>query len=94
MYFKQLFEQTLKETPLVKFIKTLKTKKVLNKPIKIPKINTEFDRYELVIEYNGKVYSWIIIGDNSDYVEKSDDAFSKYDKCIENLIKVLKDQSL
>lgn len=96
-YFKQLFEQTLKTTPLVKFITYLKNKKPVNKLIQIPHIlNTEFDGYYLMIEYNGILYSWIITDKRSkdDYIEKSNDTFSTYRKCIENLMDVLKNQNI
>lgn len=89
--FKKLFEQVLKETPLVKFIVQLKNKKIVNKFIKIPKVNTEFDGYDIMIEFNGDVYSWFITDNKSkDYIEKSNDTFSSYGKCIENLVKILK----
>lgn len=91
-YFKQIFEQTLKETPLVQFIKYLMSKKILNKFITIPKIDSEFDRNDIMIEYNGKTYSWFITDrkSKSDYIEKSNDTFSTYKLCIENLIEILK----
>lgn len=94
--FKKIFEQVLKETPLVKFIKQLKSKKVINKLIKIPKINTEFDGDELMVLFDGDSYSWFISDKytrENDYKERSNDTFSNYSKCIENLVDVLKDRS-
>lgn len=100
-YFEQIFKQKLNEftkdkrlyeTPIVRFIDKLRKDKVFNKPIKIPVINTEFDNDELVIEYDGNLYTWHIEDRFSNEKEHSRDQFSTLEQCLKDLIKVLKDQ--